>query len=270
MAASSSTVSTIKKGVDELRAIFIRHANKTTAKAQEKYFKNVINFHGLKSPQLKEIFKEYYKNTLSELETNEKIKIAYALFDTKYGEEKQIGILTLNKVVKSLNGKHLKDFENIFDKHVYDWGTCDSFSTKVITNIIRSDSKVAQNLIEWKDSPNLWRQRSACVSFVLLAKHGQFNEIIKEICESCVKNPERFVQLGVGWVLRELSLADLDLVIAFVKTNFQHISREGLRYTIEKMDSKLQKELLDFHKNANSEMADSSKSGKGKKKVKDE
>jgi len=153
-----------------------------------------------------------------------------------------------------------------FDKHVYDWGTSDAFSTRVLTQIIRNDSKVATKLSEWKDSTNLWRQRACCVSFVLLAKHGNFNDLIKEICESCVKNPERFVQLGVGWVLRELSLADLDLVVNFVKSNFQQMSREGLRYTIEKMKSPLQKELLDFHKTANAELSEKEKKQKGKKK----
>ena len=40
---------------------------------------------------------------------------------------------------------------------------------------------------------------------------------------------DRFVQLGMGWVLRELSLADRDAVISFLKDHAPTIRREALR-----------------------------------------
>jgi hypothetical protein len=46
--------------------------------------------------------------------------------------------------------------------------------------------------------------------------------------------------------LRELSLHDLKLVVDFIKKNYRHFSREGLRYAIEKMDNKLKKQLMDY------------------------
>jgi len=64
----------------------------------------------------------------------------------------------------------------------------------------------------------------------------------------CIKNNERFVQLGAGWVLREMSLSDLDRVVAFIKDNYDKFSREGLRYAVEKMPQLLKKELMDYNK----------------------
>lgn len=55
---------------------------------------------------------------------------------------------------------------------------------------------------------------------------------------------ERFVQLGVGWVLRELSLADLKLVTKFIEKNKRHFSREGLRYATEKMSKRDKESIL--------------------------
>jgi hypothetical protein len=57
-----------------------------------------------------------------------------------------------------------------------------------------------------------------------------------------------FVQLGTGWVLRELSRADLEGVIEFIKEHYEKFSREGLRYAIEKMDSKTRTILLKYEK----------------------
>jgi hypothetical protein len=49
-------------------------------------------------------------------------------------------------------------------------------------------------------------------------------------------------------VLRELYLADPDNVVEFIKDNYDHFSREGLRYAIEKMPDDLKTELLYYNK----------------------
>ena len=48
--------------------------------------------------------------------------------------------------------------------------------------------------------------------------------------------------------MRELSVADEDVVIDFIRENYRQFSREGLRYAIEKMDEGLRKELLSYGK----------------------
>lgn len=92
----------------------------------------------------------------------------------------------------------------------------------------------------------MWLQRASCVAFVTLARSGNHNETILEICESAVKNQERFVQLGVGWVLRELYLAVDDQVVEWIKSHFSLMSREGLRYSVEKMPASLRSSLMSY------------------------
>lgn len=100
----------------------------------------------------------------------------------------------------------------------------------------------------WCRSSNDWKQRASCVSFVCLARHGDYNEVILDIAKRVIQNPERFPQLGVGWVLRELSLADESAVVTFIKENYGEFTREGLRYAIEKMEDPLRQELLHYEK----------------------
>jgi len=88
---------------------------------------------------------------------------------------------------------------------------------------------------------------------VKLARFGNHTDQIIKISSTCVKSTERFVQLGNGWVLRELSLADLDLVVKFIKENYENFSREGLRYAIEKMETKLRTKLMKFKVGEDSE-----------------
>lgn len=127
--------------------------------------------------------------------------------------------------------------------------------------MIKRNDNIAPLIQKWKDADCLWRQRAACVSFVKIARKGKHNDIIYDICSTVVKNKERFAQLGNGyyishfllislfrWVLRELSLADKEGVVQFIKDNYTYFSREGLRYAIEKMDSSLKKELMTYRK----------------------
>lgn len=148
-----------------------------------------------------------------------------------------------------MDEKDLQIIRNILDKYVYDWGTCDSISGKIVGRILKIHPEYSKIVFTWKNSEHLWTKRAACVSFVPVARFGKHNRTIKEIALTCVKSEERFVQLGCGWMLRELSLADLKLVVDFIKQNYASFSREGLRYAIEKMNPELQDELLNYNKN---------------------
>ena len=140
--------------------------------------------------------------------------------------------------------QHVKELETVIDEHVYDWATCDMLSSTVIRYVVNEDENVAKLMLKWSTAECIWRQRSSCVSFVVLAKHGNHNDVILKICSNCVTSEERFVQLGVGWVLRELGQDDLKTVVKFIVDNYNHFSREGLRYAIERMKDPLRKHLL--------------------------
>jgi len=56
------------------------------------------------------------------------------------------------------------------------------------------------DILAWKDSENIWKKRSSCVSFVKIARHGKHTDTILKIADTCVKHKERFVQLGNGYV----------------------------------------------------------------------
>ena len=132
------------------------------------------------------------------------------------------------------------------ERYVNDWATCDTLSSQVVRKLISAKPEYAPMVQSWSRSSYDWKQRASCISFVVLAKHGEYNEVILDIAVHVIQNQERFPQLGVGWVLRELSLADGDAVVGFIKEHYGQFTREGLRYAIEKMDKTLQKQLLKY------------------------
>lgn len=84
----SSTVSTI---VTAIRNSLQQNGNKACAQGATKYFKNVLDFHGIRAPQLISLFKELYASKISKLDTDDQLEVAYSLFDSKVGEEKYFG-----------------------------------------------------------------------------------------------------------------------------------------------------------------------------------
>jgi 3-methyladenine DNA glycosylase AlkD len=210
----------------------------------ERYFRGVITFHGVQTPKVDRIFREQLPaiRGLNHTETKE---LAQQMLSSSYAEEKSIAVRILHTHRKSLDCEFLTEFEPQFRKHVYDWGTADSLSGRFLRFLIERDDKIAiKKIVSWRNDSSLWMQRMAAVSFVHLARHGQVTNDVIRVCKSTIKNPERFTQLGTGWVLRELWLAEPLLVESFIEKNINHFSREGLRYAIEKMPKSLQKKIL--------------------------
>ncbi len=235
--------------IKQIKQQLKNHQDATNAAGMDRYFKGVLSFHGIKTPELKQIFSNIYKQYIAQEDISHQIKLAYKLIESKYGEEKKFGVLLLQKNLKHLNAQHISEIADVIENHVNDWATCDGLAGSLIGKMIRRDPTLSKSTYAWRNSSNLWLQRSSCLVYLPTARFGIHNEQIIKTCRVCVKNSKRFVQLGVGWVLRELSLSDLDLVVNFIKANYRYFSREGLRYAIEKMKPQLRQELLNYDNN---------------------
>jgi len=232
--------------IKQIKQQLKNHQNAANAAGMDRYFKGVLKFHGIKAPELKQIFSDLYKKHIAREDVSYQIKLAYKLIESKYGEEKKFGVLLLRKNLKHLNAEHISEIADVIENHVYDWATCDGLAGSLMGRMLRRDPTLCKCTYAWKNSGNVWLQRSSCLVYLPTARYGIHNEQIINTCKVCVKSTERFVQLGVGWVLRELSLADLDLVVNFIKANYDCFSREGLRYAIEKMKPQLRQKLLKY------------------------
>ena len=107
--------------VTAIRNTLQQNGNKAHAQMGEKYFKNVITFHGIRAPQLNSLFKDLYANKIKKLETDDQLQAAYSLFESKIFEEKAIGSMILTKNCKKLGVGHLSRLEELIDNHICDW-----------------------------------------------------------------------------------------------------------------------------------------------------
>jgi 3-methyladenine DNA glycosylase AlkD len=231
-----------------IRKALVQLSDIPTKEGAERYFRGVIPFHGVKTPALNTLYRKLQPE-LKALSIAEALDLAEALLSAPFAEEKGMAIRLLNSRRKELDLAFLERFEPTFRTHVFDWGTADGLSGKVFRYLIeRGEKKLINRIVLWRNDSSLWMQRMAAVSFVCLARHGAVTAEVLKVCSTTIKNPERFAQLGTGWVLRELWLAEPERVEAFIETHYHRFSREGLRYAIEKMPKIQQKLILERYK----------------------
>eukprot|EP01129_Flabellula_baltica_P013036 TRINITY_DN5989_c0_g1_i1.p1 TRINITY_DN5989_c0_g1~~TRINITY_DN5989_c0_g1_i1.p1 ORF type:complete len:227 (+),score=41.54 TRINITY_DN5989_c0_g1_i1:22-681(+) len=203
-----------------IRQLLLKNSDPTRATGQKKYLKDKVECHGITAKPLDTLFKEHYNTTLSSLSPDNQIDLAESLLGSEYYEEKEFGIKLFQKNLKLLNESHFDMFQRVIVDHVNNWATSDNLSSKVLCEMIKRDRDLADRIAEWKDHDNIWVKRAACVSFVKIVRRGECVDVVFDIANTCVHHPERFVQLGNGWMLREVTNTgeeNRDRLIQFIK-----------------------------------------------------
>jgi 3-methyladenine DNA glycosylase AlkD len=170
------------------------------------------------------------------LTTSETKRLALDLIREPLSEDKLAGILVLSEhVLDDLGPADLPAFRALLaDGHLGDWGSCDWFCVKVLGRMLNHSpeaERLADEIVDWTKSDDLWLRRAGLVAFVNLAPKGDaaLPGLTKRVLEGAERNAQdsrRFVQTSVGWTLRELSKAEPDAVRRFLEQHGDRLSAE--------------------------------------------
>ncbi len=93
---------------------------------------------------------------------------------------------------------------------------------KVLDSLVEQQGEACARAISaWREANSVWKRRASVAAFVNVASKGDrnfpgFTEMVLDNCSHLLESQERFVQTGVGWVLRELSRSEEGRAIKFV------------------------------------------------------
>ncbi len=159
-------------------------------------------------------------------------------------EDKLAGILILAEhLLDELGVEDLPAFRALLSEHLCDWSSCDWFCVKVLGPMLARSpepERIADELIEWTHSDDLWVRRAGLVAFVNLAPEGdaglpRLSERILIGAERNATDERRFAQTSVGWVLRELSATEPAAVRRFLARHGDRLSAEARRAASAKL-----------------------------------
>ena len=94
----------------------------------------------------------------------------------------------------------------------------------------KTDRSILYSLAQ---SDNMWEQRIAVVSTLMLIRKGQFNDTVA-LAEYFFDTKHDLMRKAVGWMLREVGKRDHALLVGFLETHRCRIPRTTLRYAIER------------------------------------
>jgi 3-methyladenine DNA glycosylase AlkD len=130
----------------------------------------------------------------------------------------------------------------IADKWIDDadtWAITDPLSSPTIGSMILRDPTVEDTLRSWSTSDNFWRRRTSFLPYLHLSLKSQyrpeFNDKILEAVTPHISDEEFFVGKAAGWVLRELSKRDPDLVRAYLEKHKKNMTKLVIREGSKKL-----------------------------------
>eukprot|EP00892_Ulva_mutabilis_P007667 jgi/Ulvmu1/5272/UM022_0066.1 len=220
------------------------------------YMKGVISCRGVKAPAIKRIVKEW-KAGVSESTLHK--DTGFDLMSSEYLEDKIAGAILLQESYSSRDSRcyqqpldHISEIqriEQLFNHGlVPGWAATDSICHRPLATLVKSASgqpegtacsieQCCAEILSWRHTTDVWKARAAVVTFVPFARkpalYERFQRDLLEAAAVTVKHPERFVQLGTGWMLRDLGKQDAEAMLTFCRTHLYHFSAEGLRATAD-------------------------------------
>jgi 3-methyladenine DNA glycosylase AlkD len=246
-----------EKKILVLRTNLLQHANPKTAAWWEDYVKDSAPFMGVKMQTVRTLVRQWYEEQVQgQIELQDQVNLALALFEGEFTEEKLAGTLFLQEVLLP-NGalecpRDADRFAALFDSGwIHDWNTCDWFCVKVLGPLIQENGMAcADRISQWRTAANLWRARASLVAFVKVAGESAYYPDIADTCRVLIQRQERFAKTAVGWALREISRTDERFVRDVIDENIPYFTSESLKNATKYLGKGTQQHYRDALKSA--------------------
>lgn len=83
-------------------------------------------------------------------------------------------------------------------------------------------------------SDNLWEQRIAIVSTMMLIRNKQYADTLR-IASKLLPHRHDLIHKAIGWLLREIGKRDMTILETYLESHYREMPRTALRYAIERM-----------------------------------
>ena len=219
------------------------HADPGTQKNFQRFFREDVQYYGVKTAAVGTIAQKYWKEIKSR-DKKEIFQLCEELYSSHYTEE---AFIVSNWVPRLKDRYEREDFLVFYkwiDTYISNWAMCDGFCNHSMGDFIEKFPEYIGELKHWTSSGNRWVRRASAVSLIIPAKQGQFTEEVIEIATLLLTDTDDMVQKGYGWLLKEASRKNQQQVFAFVIRNRKEMPRTALRYAIELMPEEMKAEAM--------------------------
>ena len=202
----------------------IRHKNEEQARQMSKYMLNKFEYIGIKTPERRKIFKNFFK----EYKNEEKIDWEFVnkCWENKNREFQYIAADYLKNMKDKLTIDDIPKFKRLILEKSW-WDTIDNLDM-TIGALALKDSNVNKILLEWSIDENIWLRRIA-IDHQLLRKEKTNTELLEKVLENNLGQAEFFVNKAIGWALRDYSKTNPEWVKNFIEKNKEKMAKLSIK-----------------------------------------
>ena len=202
----------------------IQHKNEEQAQKMSKYMLNKFEYIGIKTPERREIFKNFFK----EYKNKEKIDWEFVnkCWENKYREFQYVAADYLKNMKDKLTIDDIPKFKQLILKKSW-WDTIDNLDM-TIGALALKDSNVNKILLEWSLDENIWLRRIA-IDHQLLRKEKTNTELLEKILKNNLGQAEFFINKAIGWALRDYSKTNPKWVKNFIEKNKEKMAKLSIK-----------------------------------------
>ena len=202
----------------------IQHKNEEQARQMSKYMLNKFEYIGIKTPERRKIFKNFFK----EYKNEEKIDWEFVnkCWENKYREFQYIAADYLKNMKDKLTRDDIPKLKQLILKKSW-WDTIDNLDM-TIGALALKDSNVDKILLEWSIDENIWLRRIA-IDHQLLRKEKTNTELLEKILKNNLGQAEFFINKAIGWALRNYSKTNPEWVKNFIEKNKEKMAKLSIK-----------------------------------------
>jgi 3-methyladenine DNA glycosylase AlkD len=227
-----------------VRQELILNIDEKTKDSAQRFFKEEVKFHGVKSAIVKKIAAKYFRD-IKYRDKEEIFSLCENFLDTNYGEEAFIAFEWAYSLRRKYEPKDFQVFERWVSDYVDNWAKCDTLCNHTLGTFIELYPEYIKNLRDWARADNRWLRRASAVTLILPARKGEFLKDVLEISDILLKDKDDMVQKGYGWMLKEASKKHQEEIFEYVMSKKAEMPRTALRYAIEKMPAELRRKAME-------------------------
>ena len=194
-----------------------------------------LDFIGVELPDIHKIVKQNIKG----LKIDELPVVMEGLWKIRTFETRLAAIDVLKVYAKKGSVATGMTFADRWVEEGDTWGIIDPLCSPTIGSMLLRDEKVEDTLRSWRGSDNFWRRRASLLPFLHLALKSQykpeFKDKILEAISPHISDKEFFVGKAAGWVLRELSKREPELVKRYLDENRSTMTKLVIREGSKKL-----------------------------------
>jgi 3-methyladenine DNA glycosylase AlkD len=265
--------------VAETRREFEKAADPKYRESIQRFFKEPIDFYGVKTPDARRIYSESF-NRVKHLPKREILEICEMLHKgpghdvraqggqslqalghdpnspeelghvprrartaSKY-EEHAMAFSWAGRLVKKLEPADFVTLERWLKLHVSNWAACDTFCGGAVGEFLLRFPQFLPKVRKWALSENRWLRRASAVALIPAAKQEKYLPEAYKTADVLLEDEDDMVQKGYGWLLKEIANKRAQEVFEFVLERKDRMPRTALRYAIEKMPAAWKKRAM--------------------------